>query len=164
MKLASLLYKDKDLFKNIEEKKDGMIIRPKETDFISLLQAGEVDYIFLYKSVAVQHGLKYLELPPEVNLSDMKDADFYKKASVDISGSKPGETVTKHGAPILYGLTIPKNAPNPKLAMKFVKFILNKNEGLKIMDKNGQNPVVPEVTSTYTELPEDLKQFALPSN
>ncbi len=162
MKLAGIFYHDKDLFNKIENKKDGMMIRPKETDFISLLDVGQVDYIFLYKSVAVQHNLKYVELPPQVNLSSMKYADFYKQASVNVSGKTPGTHITKHGAPILYGLTIPKISPNPDLAMKFVEFVLSKNEGLKIMDKNGQDPVVPEVSNTYKELPKNLEQYALP--
>ena len=162
MKLASIFYNDKDLFSKINNKKGGITIRPKETDFISLLQVGQVDYIFLYKSVAVQHKLKYVELPPQVNLSSIKYTNYYKQVSVEISGKKPGTKITKYGAPIIYGLTIPKNSPNHKLAMKFVEFVLSKNGGEKIMVKNGQEPVVPEVSLTYKELPKNLKQYALP--
>jgi molybdate/tungstate transport system substrate-binding protein len=35
-------------------------IRPKETDLLALLEAGEIDYVFIYRSVASQHGLKTL--------------------------------------------------------------------------------------------------------
>ena len=31
-------------------------IRPKETDLLALLEAGEIDYVFIYRSVAAQHG------------------------------------------------------------------------------------------------------------
>lgn len=162
MKLASLYYKDPGIYTRLNSKKNGMLNRPKETDFISLLQTGEVDYIFLYKSVAVQHGLKYVELPPQINLSSIKYTDFYKKATVEISGNEPGTKISKSGEPIIYGLTIPKNSENPKLADEFVKFVLSKDYGLEIMDKCGQAPVVPEVSLTYKSIPEDLKQFALP--
>ncbi len=164
IKLASIFYHNKDLFNKINNKKGGIMQRPKETDFISLLEVGQVDYIFLYKSVAVQHNLKYVELPPQINLSSMKYSNYYKQASVKISGNKPGTTITKYGAPILYGLTIPKNSPNPELAIKFVEFVLNKSQGEKIMAKNGQDSVVPEISSTYSKLPQNLKQYALPKN
>jgi len=37
---------------------------------VALLEANAIDYMFQYKSVAIQHGLKYIELPKEINLSD----------------------------------------------------------------------------------------------
>jgi len=128
---------------------------------LSLLESNNIDYIFLYRSVAEQHHLKYVELPDQINLSDPKYSDFYKKADIKISGNKPGTFIAKKGAPMLYGVTIPKNAGNPELALKFVEFLLNKNEGLKIMEKNGQQSVVPSYSKTYNEVPAILKKFAL---
>jgi len=46
------------------------------------------------------------------------------------------------GKPIVYGVTIPKNAPNPDLALEFVKFLLGP-EGQAIMAEQGQPPIVP---------------------
>ncbi|MCP4177977.1 MAG: tungstate ABC transporter substrate-binding protein WtpA [bacterium] len=162
MKLASIYYHDNGLFQKINDKKGGMVVmRPKETDLLSLLEVGQIDYIFLYKSVAEQHNLEYVELPPQVNMSSLKYANYYKQVKVEVSGKTPGSKITKYGAPMLYGLTIPKNAPNPKLAMKFVEFVMNKNEGGKIMEENGQKSVVPAKTSTYNELPQALKKYAV---
>lgn len=141
--------------------KDQRHIRPKETDLLALLEAGEIDYLFIYRSVAVQHGLKFLELPDEVNLKRPELTDHYRGVSVEISGAAPGETVTKVGEPMTYGVTIPKNAPNPDLALAFVTFLLEKDKGMAIMEANGQPSLVPAPTATFGALPEALRRFAL---
>jgi molybdate/tungstate transport system substrate-binding protein len=139
--------------------KDINFIRPKEVDLLALLETNSIDYIFLYRSVAEQHGLDYLILPDEVNLKNPELADLYSTVSVDIKGKKPGEYITQMGEPMIYGITIPKNAPNPDAAMKFVEFVLTKNEGLAIMEKNGQPSVVPAKTDTYKNIPEKFRKF-----
>ena len=50
--------------------KNREFIRPKEVDLVALIEANAADYMFQYKSVAIQHNLKYIELPDEINLSD----------------------------------------------------------------------------------------------
>lgn len=161
MKLAEIFYKEDGLSESLL-KKDTEYIRPKETDLLALLESNTIDYIFLYRSVAQQHGLKYVLLPDEVNLKKPEFADIYETVSVDISGKEPGTTITKKGAPMVYGITIPKNAPNPELAKKFVAFVLDKAKGLAIMEKNGQPSMVPSPSNTYDKIPEGLKNFALP--
>ena len=158
LKLAQTFYHVPNIEINIYNN-DSMRIRPKETDLIALLETNTIDYMFIYKSVAVQHGLKYIELPNEINLGNPADADFYKLANVSVSGQKPGEFITKEGGPIVYGLTIPKNAPNPELAKEFVEFVLSP-KGMNIFKENGQNSVVPEKTKTYDKIPDDLKKYA----
>ena len=141
--------------------KDQQYIRPKEVDLLALLETGVIDYIFIYRSVAVQHNLKYLVLPDEINLKKADLSDFYKTASIRLTGKQPGIFITKTGEPIIYGITIPKNAPNRKLAMAFLTFLLDANSGGVILEKNGQSFVVPSTTETFKKLPESLKIFAL---
>ena len=50
--------------------KNKEYIRPKEVDLVALLESNSIDYMFQYKSVAIQHRLKYIELPKDINLSD----------------------------------------------------------------------------------------------
>lgn len=142
--------------------KDRRYIRPKEVDLLALLEAGELDYIFIYRSVAEQHKLKYITLPDEINLKNVKFADFYKNASVRITGKKPGTFITKTGEPIVYGVTIPKNAPNRELALVFLTFLLEPDKGGAILEKNGQTLLVPSPTNTFDKIPDSLKGFALP--
>ncbi len=94
-------------------------IRPKSVELVSLLQAHELDYAFEYESVAVQNNLKYVKLPDELNLGNPELKDFYGQASLTLKNG----TIVK-GAPIIYGLTIPKNAPQKFLAERFVAYLL----------------------------------------
>ena len=142
--------------------KDQRYIRPKEVDLLALLEAGQLDYIFIYRSVAEQHKLKYLTLPDEINLKKAAFADFYKTSSVRLTGKNPGTFITKTGAPIIYGISIPRNAPNPKIALAFLAFLLDADKGGAILEKNGQAAVVPAPTDTFDKLPESLKIFAVP--
>jgi len=142
--------------------KDQRYIRPKEVDLLALLEVGEIDYMFIYRSVAEQHKLRYIVLPDEINLKKTQLHDWYKTASVNITGNTPRTFITKFGEPIVYGVTIPKNAPNHELALAFVNFLLDADKGGAILEKNGQTLVVPSPTDTFNSLPECLKTFALP--
>jgi molybdate/tungstate transport system substrate-binding protein len=157
--LAEKFYEKPGLVDAIKSK-DQQYIRPKEVDLLALLETGVIDYIFLYRSVAVQHNLKYLVLPDEINLKTASLSDFYKTASVSLTGKQPGTFITKTGEPIIYGVTIPKNAPNRKLAMTFLTFLLETDSGGAILEKNGQSFVVPSITETFNKLPESLKIYA----
>jgi molybdate/tungstate transport system substrate-binding protein len=159
MKLAEDFYKQPGLAEKLL-KKDLRYMRPKETDLLALLETKTIDYIFLYRSVASQHGLKWLALPNEVNLKEPKFTALYKTASVEVSGTKPGEMMTQRGEPMVYGVTIPKNAPNPKAALAFVTFLLEKSKGLAIMEKNGQPSLVPAASETFDKLPDGLRKYA----
>jgi molybdate/tungstate transport system substrate-binding protein len=159
MKLADTYYNQKDLSDRVLNK-DKEYMRPKEVDLLSLLEAGEVDYIFLYRSVAEQHKLKYLTLPDKINLKKAELEDLYKTVSVELNGKKPGEKITQPGGSMVYGVTIPKNAPNPELAKKFVTYLMEKNKGLKVMRDEGQPTVVPSVCNNYDKLPKELQKYA----
>jgi len=159
LKLAEMFYHkrglaDQLLIKNPE------YVRPKEVDLLSLLEAGELDYVFLYRSVAEQHHLKYLSLPDSINLKNAELEDVYRNVTVVLSGKKPGETITQVGGSIVYGVTIPNNAPHPELAKQFIHFLLNKEKGLKIMEQLGQPTVVPSACDQFDKLPDELKHYA----
>jgi molybdate/tungstate transport system substrate-binding protein len=160
LKLAGKYLSKSDLFDEILDK-DQRFIRPKEVDLVALLQSNAIDYVFIYRSVALQHQLPFLNLPDSINLGNPELAGWYASVSTKIEGNKPGETTLQKGEPMVYGLTIPKNSPNPKLALEFVKFLLSAGDGMKIMAENGQPSLVPTFTTTYSNLPESLKLFAL---
>lgn len=159
LRLAEKYYKKPGLADEILNK-DQNSIRPKEVDLLALLESGNIDYIFLYKSVAIQHNLKYITLPDEINLKSNKFAQNYSSASVTIADDKPGKTRVVTGEPMIYGITVLKDAPNKQAAMAFVKFMLSKDQGMKIMEKNGQPSVIPMSNENYSKLPAELKPFA----
>ena len=158
-KLAEKYYKQNGLADQLL-KKDENNMRPKETDLLALLESGNVDYIFLYRSVAEQHKLKYILLPDEINLKNPKFTELYNSVSVEINGKTPTEKITQKGEPMLYGITIPKNAPNQTVAIAFLKFMLSKDKGMAILKKLGQPSVVPSITNSYDKIPTELKVFA----
>ena len=162
VKLAEKYYRRDGLADELLHK-DLKYIRPKETDLLALLETGEIDYMFIYRSVAMQHKLKYIDLPDEINLGNFKFENLYRKVSVKITGKKPGEYIVRRGAPMVYGLTIPKNAPNKKLAIEFLKFMLG-GKGLSIIEQNGQKTIVPSVATGYDKIPDELKKFAIEPN
>ncbi len=139
-KLAEIYY-NIDGLANMLLSKDKQNIRPKETDLIALLETGHIDYIFLYRSVAVQHDLKYLILPDELNLGNPDMDDWYSRVTIETMGAKPGETILETGQSMVYGLTIPHRTNNSELAEKFVSFVLDEENGLKILEASGQPPI-----------------------
>ncbi|MEA1876494.1 MAG: substrate-binding domain-containing protein [Bacteroidota bacterium] len=158
--LAEKFYGKPGLAEQLAQK-DLSYIRPKEVDLIALLETDAIDYIFLYRSVAEQHKLKYLLLPDSINLRDPGLANYYSSASIEISGKKPGETICKTGEAMVYGVTIVKDAPNRDAAIKFVSFLLSSEKGMAIMERNGQQALVPSSSNTYFKIPNKLKQFAI---
>ena len=133
----------------------NLVVRPKSVDLIHLLEAGELDYAFEYKSVAIQHGLKYVELPPQINLADPQYDSFYRRVVVHILAGTPREKAISMSS-IVYGLTIPVNAPHPDLAIKFVELLLS-DIGRRIFEECGQ-PFLPKVLG-WGAIPDELKRL-----
>ena len=156
-KLAEKHYKSAGLYEKLfgygdsykvgEEDKSKVVVRPKETDLLGLIEANAYDYLYIYKSVAEQHGLNYITLPKEVSLKDNEFKDFYNTVSFQINGKKPGEFITKKGGAMVYGITVAENkksAANKEGAIKFINFVLS-DEGQAIMSKNGQGVISPAI-------------------
>lgn len=128
-----------------------IMLRSMEVELSSALETGEIDYLFIYKGVAQQHGFKFVELPPEIDLSSIDYADNYSKVQVQTAN---GEIVT--GSPVVYGITVPKNAENPELAIQFVKLLLEE-PGQQILIKNGLTPITPALAEGKDKMPKELQ-------
>ena len=133
------------------ECRGGLVMRPKETDLVALLQAGTIDYLLIYRSVAVQHGLKFLDLPDEINLSNPEMGDCYRAVRVRLLADVPERSVEVRGKAIVYGITVPSAAREPELAMGFVR-LLQSEEGTRILKECGQEPVAPGTYSRAMKL------------
>lgn len=160
-KLAEKYYQKSGLADSLLSK-NTEYIRPKEVDLLALLETQTLDYIFIYRSVAGQHGLKYLLLPDSINLKKTALSDFYRTASVEINGKKPGEKITQYGEPMVYGVTLLNSAPNRENGLLFLQFLLSRDKGQKIMEQNGQPSIVPAPAKNYEKIPSQLQEFAKP--
>ena len=138
--------------------KNREYIRPKEVDLIAMIESNAADYMFQYKSVAIQHNLKFIELPDEVNLSDPGKNDIYGSVSTDVTADKPGSRMRITGEYINYSMTIIDDAPSKAEAEKFMELLLSP-EGMEIFRKNGQNPIIPFLTDQPDQLPASLRKY-----
>jgi molybdate/tungstate transport system substrate-binding protein len=154
--LAETYYGKPGLYQKLVAGMPAKNIRPKSVELIALLQSGELDYVYEYRSVAEQNKLQFVTFPAEIDLSDAKQAAFYANASVEVAGNKPGDKLKIKGLPILFGLTIPKSAPNRVTAEEFVAFLLAP-EGQAIMQKNNLITISPPLASEVNKLPRLLK-------
>jgi len=148
---------NQELLDNIPQKN----IRPKSVELIALLETGALDYAFEYESVALQHQgmddrFNFVRLPDAINLSSLKYADDYAKATIELSGAQPGETIITKGEPIVYSLTMPFNGENRENTIAFLRFLFDQEQGLKILYESGQPVVEVEAVSGKENIPQEL--------
>jgi molybdate/tungstate transport system substrate-binding protein len=148
IQLAEKFYKKPGLYDRLIANRPEKNIRPKSVELVSLLKTGNMDYAWEYLSVAVQHDLKYVKLDDHINLGNYQFDDFYKQAAVEVTGEKPGSTITRTGQSITYGITLIKDAPHRSAAVKFLEFMLAPDGGLKVLEEMGQPPFVPARVSS----------------
>jgi molybdate/tungstate transport system substrate-binding protein len=139
--------------KMISKNKD--YIRPKEVDLVALIESNAADYMFQYKSVAIQHNMKFIELPDRINLGDPALNNYYKSVSVDVAGKTPGSKMNMIGEYINYSLTVLDKAPDKEEAVKFVEFLISP-AGIEIFRKSGQEPITPFSTEQPEKIPATL--------
>ncbi|WP_457548491.1 tungstate ABC transporter substrate-binding protein WtpA [Archaeoglobus sp.] len=137
---------------------EKVVIRDKSVDLIALLESGSIDYAFEYKSVALQHNLKFVELPDEINLRNPSLKDWYAQVSITVWKMENGKLVQKEirAKPIVYGVTIPKNAENREIAEEYLAFLLSKR-GREIFKKNHQEFL--EKPLGFGNVPELIKKY-----
>ncbi|MEO6445025.1 MAG: extracellular solute-binding protein [Gemmatimonadaceae bacterium] len=98
-------------------------VRPKSAELVALVQAGELDYAWMYESSARGARLPFVTLPSEIDLGDEARAAQYELARVRVLGAQMGDTIEMLGAPIRYGLSIPVGAQHPSAAQAFLSFL-----------------------------------------
>ncbi|NOT10001.1 MAG: tungstate ABC transporter substrate-binding protein WtpA [Gemmatimonadales bacterium] len=135
--LAEAHYRQPGLAARLLAASPARYIRPKEADLTALLQAGELDYAWSYRSLAMTAGLRRVDLPAEVDLRDAAKAAWYSQAKVRLpAGRQGGAALEFVGEPIVYALTIPNQAPHPATARAFVRFVLSP-AGREILARSG---------------------------
>jgi molybdate/tungstate transport system substrate-binding protein len=138
-----------------------LVLRGSSVQLLPLLQSGDVDYALEYESVARQHGLEYLELPPQIDLGDPEYADLYASVEVriDMQRFKTVKPVFR-GEVIGYGVTIPTNAPDAPAAEQFVEFLLGP-AGRRIMGEAYQPLIEPPAADRLDDLPAALRALVV---
>lgn len=144
--LAERHYRQPGLARRLIAAMPPRFMRPKEADLTALLEAGELDYIWTYRSIAETNRLAYVTLPREIDLSDPALAEAYGAVSVRVPGPRRAgaDSVELRAEPILYALTIPTAAPHPDVAAAFARFVLSPS-GSAILRRSGFLIAPPQV-------------------
>ena len=86
--LAEAHYREPGLALRLERALRPELVRPSEAQLLALVQSGELDYAWSYQSLARTAGLRWVDLPREVDLSDPALADRYARVSVRLPGPR----------------------------------------------------------------------------
>jgi molybdate/tungstate transport system substrate-binding protein len=101
---------------------------------VAPLEAGQIQFLFFYRSAAVTDHLGYLRLDRHVNLGDPALGAFYSKLSYKDSAG------VNAGAPIILCITVPLSSVNTAAALQFVQYVV-KNAGA--LSSYGLQPFSP---------------------
>lgn len=143
IQLAEKYYRRPGLYKRLLANRPKANLRDKSVSLTSLVQNGDMDYAWSYRSLALQHHLKFVTLDEHVNLANAAYDKFYRRASVRVTGEQPGTFFNRQGRFVAYGITMLKDAPNPEAAEAFFLYLLDPEGGQKIMRECGQPPFNP---------------------
>ncbi|MGH6968764.1 MAG: extracellular solute-binding protein [Stellaceae bacterium] len=130
-------------------------MRDTETSLISALQLGQIDYLAIYRSDALQHHLKLLDLPAKINLSDPNYASFYAEG---VAHTKNGDLA---GKPIVYAITIIADSTKKAAAEKYLAFLLG-SAGRKVMRDDGFGTFSPAYAVNPAKVPPVLRPLIKP--
>jgi molybdate/tungstate transport system substrate-binding protein len=119
-------------------------------DLVAPLQAGDIQFLFTYKSAAVSAGLPFIALNSHVNLGTASLASFYSKFSYTDSAG------TTKGAPIVISVTIPLSVVNTAEAVQFVQYVV---QNAKSLSTFGVVPLSPCVLYENTPPPVAIQQL-----
>lgn len=154
VQLAELHYHEPGLGDRLKAAMPTSYVRHAEAELGAMIEAGEFDYAWTYESLAVGHHLRYVSLPPEVNLSDPTLSEWYARAKVRIPQSAGRDSVELSGEPILFGVTIPTRAQHAAEAAAFLRFVFSP-AGRQIIERSGFR-MLPVFQIRGTSPPEGL--------
>lgn len=141
---------------NLDPNTERLVIRDKSVELIALLQSGGLDYAFEYLSVAVQHNLNYIEFSESIDLSSEQQERIEVYSKMKAVTLKENLTAKS----IHYGVTVPKNAPNPELAEQFVKYMIDEF-GQSVFTEMKQPPITPAVANELDKVPVILRSYCI---
>jgi molybdate/tungstate transport system substrate-binding protein len=153
--LAGKYYKQPGLADAVLANAPKTNMRNTETELVGALESGQIDYLAIYRSDARQHHFKYLELPPQIDLSDAKYASFYAQGSVHTVN---GVLTAK---PIVYAVTIPHSAAHADWAATYLQYLLGP-DGQRVMADSGFGTVPQALASDPDKVPAQLKPLTTP--
>jgi len=121
---------------------DANVTGTNAAALVAPLQAGQIQFLFIYKSAAVSDGLKFFSLDSHVNLGTPGLGSFYSTLSYTDSAGKTA------GTPIILCITVPLSAVNTAEALQFVQYVV---QNAKTLSSYGLMPFA--VAILYNNVP-----------
>ena len=155
LNLAEKFYNEPGLEQKILANAPLTNMRDTETSLISALQLGQIDYLAIYRSDALQHHLKFIDLPAKIDLSDPAQSAYYQAGMAHTkNGDLPGK-------PIVYAATVINGSKNAALATKYAGLLLGP-QGRAVMKANGFGTFSPAYAVHIEAMPAELKKLVEP--
>lgn len=117
---------------------------------VPALEAGRVQFLFIYRSAAVADGLPYIPLASRVNFGSPSLAGYYAQFSYADSAG------VQRGSPIVLCVTVPLGSADMANALRFVGFVVD-NSGT--LSGDGLQPLTPARLYNDTEPPSAIAQL-----
>jgi molybdate/tungstate transport system substrate-binding protein len=127
----------------------------EEAALDSRLQAGQVDAASAYLSQAKQLHLKYITLPPDINLGDASFADNYAKASITITDSTGKDT---RCSPPTLDITTIEGAKDAAAGNAFVAYVLSPAGRSLYENQGGYTLLTPTLTGPASAVPASIRK------
>ncbi len=152
-KLADIFYSNTSISQIIlRGERNPLQLQPEET-LMTLLETGEIDAVEAYRHEAVERGLPFIILPPEINLGDTKFTEYYRQVNYTLNSGR-----TIYGEPIVFALTIPSTVKNIDGAINFIEFILS-TKAQSILQQNGFGKISFTLGGDISDIPEEIIQI-----
>jgi len=111
---------------------------------VAPLEAGQIQFLFIYKSAAIADHLGYIALDRHINLGDPSLGAFYFNFRYTDSAG------TTSGSPIILCITVPLSSASTTEALQFVQYVV-KNAGT--LSSYGLQPFTPAKLYSNTTPP-----------
>ena len=122
-RLAETHYRQPGLASRLEARTPPGLLRANASELVALLQARELDYIVDYESLARANRLRFVRLPPDIDLGDPARVAQYARASVRVA--RRTDTTTHAGSPIIHAVGVPRAARHPAAGARFLAYLLS---------------------------------------
>lgn len=154
LRLYDLLWPGRDLENLVVANAGRRHVRANVAELLAPLQAGAVDYAFLYAATARAAGLRVVELPAQMNLGELRLAPTYARVAINLGDGR----LPRPGAPVIYGVSIPDEASARGRSIEFLRLAMDA-EGRRILADSGLTPVTGQDRPVSFGLPEDVEKL-----
>ena len=131
-------------------KDQGNVTGASSAALVAPLQAGNIQFLFIYKSAASTDGLNFIPLNSHVNLGSPSLNSYYSKFTYTDSAG------TTKGATIVICVTIPLSSVNTSEALQFVAYLVKNANSLSTF---GLVPITPCLLYSNTPPPIAVQQL-----